>query len=312
MRWTPKDIRQMKGKEKIAVLTCYDHTMARLLDQAGLPMLLVGDSLGNVVLGHETTVPVTLEDMIHHAKAVMRARPRAFVVVDLPFLTYQISPEQALASAGRVVQETGADAVKLEGGERTAPAIRRIVEMGIPVCGHLGLTPQSVLAFGGYPLQGVGPAGDRLLEEAKMLEAAGCFALVLEKVPAALARRVTDALHIPTIGIGAGAGCDGQVLVVNDLLGLDPAFHPRFVKRYAELGRTIIEAAAHFARDVRSGAFPLEEHSYRDRTTEARPLDVTPVGTTPGGSPSSGTPSVHAASLGTTPRETTPRREPEE
>lgn len=276
MRWTPKDIRQMKGKEKIPVLTCYDHTMARLLDQVGIPMLLVGDSLGNVVLGHGTTVPVTLEDMIHHAKAVMRARPRAFVVVDLPFLTYQINPEQALASAGRVVKETGADAVKLEGGARTAPAIERIVEAGIPVCGHLGLTPQSVLAFGGYPVQGTGAAGDRLVEDAKLLEAAGCFALVLEKVPATLARRITDAVRIPTIGIGAGAGCDGQVLVVNDLLGLDPAFHPRFVKRYAELGRAIVTAAAEFARDVRSGAFPTDEHSYRDRTTDLRPLETSP------------------------------------
>jgi 3-methyl-2-oxobutanoate hydroxymethyltransferase len=277
MRWTPKDVLQMKGKERIPVLTCYDHTMARLLDQAGIPILLVGDSLGNVILGHDTTVPVTLEDMMHHAKAVMRAKPRAFVVVDLPFLTYQVGPEQALTNAGRVVKETGADAVKLEGGERTAPAIRRIVEAGIPVCGHLGLTPQSVLAYGGYPVQGLGAAGDRLLEEAKVLEAAGCFALVLEKIPATLARRVTEALRIPTIGIGAGAGCDGQVLVVNDLLGFDPAFHPRFVKRYAELGRTVIQAAAMYAREVRSGTFPTDEHSYRDRTAEIRTLETSPA-----------------------------------
>lgn len=266
MRWTTRDIRQMKGRDKIPVLTCYDHAMAKLLDQAGISILLVGDSLGNVVLGYDTTVPVTVEEMIHHARAVMRARPRAFVIVDMPFLSYQISPESALASAGRIVKESGADAVKLEGGHRVAEAVRRIVEAGIPVCGHLGLTPQSVLALGGYPLQGKGDEGDRLLAEAQELEAAGCFALVLEKVPAELAQKVTAALSIPTIGIGAGSQCDGQVLVVNDLLGLDPKFHPRFVKRYADLGQVISEAAARYAQEVRSGTFPAEEHAYHDRT----------------------------------------------
>jgi 3-methyl-2-oxobutanoate hydroxymethyltransferase len=265
MRWTTRDIRQMKGRDKIPVLTCYDHATARLLDQAGIPILLVGDSLGNVVLGYDTTVPVTVEEMIHHARAVMRAKPRAFVIVDMPFLSYQISPERALESAGRIVKESGADAVKLEGGRRVVEAVKRIVESGIPVCGHLGLTPQSVLALGGYPLQGKGDDGDRLLEEASELEAAGCFALVLEKVPAELAERVTAALSIPTIGIGAGSQCDGQVLVVNDLLGLDPSFHPRFVKRYADVGRIISEAAARYAQEVRSGTFPAKEHAYHDR-----------------------------------------------
>ena len=266
MRWTIRDIRQRKGRDKIPVLTCYEYSMAKLLDQAGVPMLLVGDSLGNVVLGYETTVPVTLEQMIHHASAVMRAKPQALVIVDMPFLSFQVSAAKALEAAGRIVKQSGADAVKLEGGERNVAAIRRIVEAGIPVCGHLGLTPQSVLALGGYPLQGKGAEGDRLLEEAKMLEDAGCFCLVLEKVPAALAARVTRSLSIPTIGIGAGAGCDGQVLVLHDLLGLTPEFQPRFVKRYAEVGAIVIEAAARYCAEVRQGVFPAEEHEYHDTT----------------------------------------------
>ena len=264
MRWTTRDIRQMKGRDRIPVLTCYDYQMARLLDRAGVPMILVGDSLGNVTLGYETTVPVTLEQMIHHGSAVMRARPKAFVVVDMPFLSFQVTPEDALRAAGRIVKETGADAVKLEGGERSVPAIERIVDAGVPVVGHLGLTPQSVLAFGGYPLQGKGAEGERLLEDAKRLESAGCFCLVLEKVPAELAVRVTQEIGIPTIGIGAGAQCDGQVLVVNDLLGMDPDFQPRFVKRYAELGEVITEAAARYCHEVRQGDFPAPEHEYHE------------------------------------------------
>jgi 3-methyl-2-oxobutanoate hydroxymethyltransferase len=266
MRWTTRDIREMKGRDRIPVLTCYDYQTARLLDQAGLPMLLVGDSLGNVILGYETTVPVTVREMIHHGTAVMRAKPRAVVIVDMPFLSYQITPARALAAAGRIVKQTGADGVKLEGGARTAPAIRKIVEAGVPVAGHLGLTPQSVLALGGYPLQGKGKAGDVLVEEARILAEAGCFCLFLEKIPAELARRVTEAIPIPTIGIGAGAACDGQVLVVSDILGLDPEFKPRFVKRYAELGKTIVEAAALYCREVRGGEFPGREHEYRDNT----------------------------------------------
>lgn len=268
MRWTTRDIRQMKGRDRIPVLTCYDFQMARLLDRAGVPMLLVGDSLGNVTLGYPTTVPVTLDQMIHHASAVMRARPKAFVVVDMPFLSFQVTPEDALRAAGRIVKETGADAVKLEGGARSAPAIERIVDAGVPVVGHLGLTPQSVLAFGGYPLQGRGAEGDRLLDDARRLESAGCFAIVLEKVPAELAARVTQEVSVPTIGIGAGAACDGQVLVVNDLLGLDPDFHPRFVKRYAALGEAISEAAARYCHEVRQGVFPAAGHEYHDQESK--------------------------------------------
>jgi len=263
-RLTARDIRARKGGEKIPVLTCYDFAMAKLLDQAGVPVLLVGDSLGNAVLGFESTVPVKLEQMIHHASAVMRARPRALVVVDLPFLTYQVSPRRALESAGRIVQESGADAVKLEGGARSARAVEKIVSAGIPVMGHLGLTPQSVLEFGGYPVKGRGAEGDLLLEDARRLAEAGCFALVLEKIPAELAARVTTAISIPTIGIGAGPHCDGQVLVVNDLLGLDLEFKPRFVERYAEVGALIQDAAARYCRDVGRGAFPETRHSYAE------------------------------------------------
>jgi 3-methyl-2-oxobutanoate hydroxymethyltransferase len=243
--------------------------MARLCDAAGLPLLLVGDSLGNVVLGYETTIPVRLEQMIHHAAAVMRAKPRALVVVDMPFLSFQVSPARALAAAGRILQESGADAVKLEGGRRSASAVRRMVEAGIPVMGHLGLTPQSVLMLGGYPVQGRGAAGEALLNDARELQEAGCFSLVLEKIPAPLGQRVTEALDIPTIGIGAGRDCDGQVLVLNDLLGLDPDFHPRFVKHYAELGATVVEALERYGREVRSGAFPGPEHEFPEAAPDS-------------------------------------------
>ncbi|MCC7143300.1 MAG: 3-methyl-2-oxobutanoate hydroxymethyltransferase [Candidatus Eisenbacteria bacterium] len=261
---TVRDFRRLKGREKIPVLTCYDFAMAKLLDAAGVPVFLVGDSLGNVVLGFESTVPVKLRHMIHHAAAVMRAQPRALVVVDLPFLSYQVTAPRALAAAGRVIQESGADAVKLEGGERTVRAIRKIVEAGIPVMGHLGLTPQSVLAFGGYPVKGRGAEADTLFDDARRLEDAGCFGLVLEKVPAALAARVTQALSIPTIGIGAGPDCDGQVLVLNDMLGIDPSFAPRFVRRYAEVGAAVREAATRYCAEVRDGGFPTAAHSYAE------------------------------------------------
>ncbi len=261
-RWTAPMVRALKGRDLIPVLTCYDWSMARLLGFADLPVLLVGDSLGNVIEGHESTIPVRLEAMIHHAAAVVRARPKSLVVVDLPFLTYQVSPGQALASAGRVVQESGADAVKLEGGRRSAEAVRRIVEAGIPVMGHLGLTPQSVLEFGGYRLQGRGSEGERLLEDAAILEQAGAFSIVLEKIPADLARRVRDKVAVPVIGIGAGPHCDGQVLVLHDMLGLVPSFCPRFVKRYAELGEAVQEAVTRYANEVREGVFPGPEHTY--------------------------------------------------
>ncbi len=264
-RWTAPRIRALKGVEPIPVLTCYDWSMARLLGSADLPVLLVGDSLGNVIEGHESTIPVRLEAMIHHAAAVVRARPKSMVVVDLPFLTYQVSPGQALASAGRVVQESGADAVKLEGGRRSVEAVRRIVEAGVPVMGHLGLTPQSVLEFGGYGLQGRGSEGERLFEDAVLLEQAGAFSIVLEKIPADLARRVRDKVAVPVIGIGAGPHCDGQVLVLHDMLGLVPSFCPRFVKRYAELGEAVQEAVKRYADEVRRGLFPGPEHTYDEK-----------------------------------------------
>lgn len=267
-RWTARQVRALKGKERIPVVTCYDWAFARLCEEAGFPVLLVGDSLGNTVLGHETTIPVRLEDMIHAAAAVMRARPKALVVVDMPFLTFQISPEKALEAAGRIMQETGADAVKLEGGRRSVDAVRKITEAGIPVMGHLGLTPQSVFEFGGFGVQGRGPAGEILLDDACLLEEAGAFSLVLEKIPAPLAERVTRTVAIPTIGIGAGAECDGQVLVLHDILGLVPAFKPRFVKRYAELGATVADALSRYAAEVRDGTFPGPEHAYGE---EERP-----------------------------------------
>ena len=268
-RWTARRIRELKGSRPIPVVTCYDWAMAKLCDAAELPVLLVGDSLGNVILGHETTLPVTVDDMIHHAAAVMRAKPRALVVVDLPFLSFQISPEEALRNAGRIVQASGADAVKLEGGSRSAEAIRRIVEAGVPVMGHLGLTPQSVLEFGGYGVQGRGRAGDRLVDEARALEQAGVFSLVLEKIPARLAERITKAVGVPTIGIGAGAACDGQVLVLYDLLGLVPSFQPRFVKRYAEVGTLMVDALRRYVAEVTAGSFPGAEHAYGDEPEKA-------------------------------------------
>lgn len=249
--------------EPITVVTAYDFPTAKLADQAGVEILLVGDSLGTVVLGYESTLPVTMEDMLHHTRAVTRAKPSALVIGDMPFMSYQASTEQAVANAGRFVQEGGADAVKLEGGARVADAVRRIVEAGIPVMGHLGLTPQSVLAFGGYKVQARGEADqERLIADARTLEAAGCFALVLEGIPARLGAVVSRELQIPTIGIGAGVQCDGQVLVSHDLLGLFLGHQPKFVRRYAELGEAVRDAARRFSEDVRSGAFPSAEETF--------------------------------------------------
>jgi len=263
-RITTREIRAWKGTKKIVVLTCYDFPTARILDRCGVDILLVGDSLGNVVLGYESTIPVGLDEMIHHAKAVMRAHPRAFVVVDMPFGTFQVSVEKTMEAAIRVIKETGADAVKIEGGDRNRDAIVAMTAAGIPVMGHLGLTPQSVLQMGGYHVQGRGGAGDRLVEEAEGLAGAGCFALVLESVPAALAGRITAAVPIPTIGIGAGPACDGQVLVLHDMLGLYEEFRPRFVKRFAEIGKAIETAARAYKREVEGGSFPGPEHSFGD------------------------------------------------
>jgi len=262
-RWTAPKVRALKGKERIAVVTAYDYPTARVADQAAVEVILVGDSLGMVVLGYESTLPVTVDEMIHHTKAVMRARPRALVVTDLPFMSYQTGPVEALANAGRLVKEGGADAVKLEGGERAADAVRIIVEAGIPVMGHIGLTPQSVLQFGGYRVQGRGDdAAERLLADAHALERAGAFSIVLEGMPAELGCKVTRELAIPTIGIGAGPGCDGQVLVWHDALGFSYGHQPRFVRRYAELAETAAAGLARFVADIKQGRFPVKEESY--------------------------------------------------
>jgi 3-methyl-2-oxobutanoate hydroxymethyltransferase len=249
--------------EPITVVTAYDYPTARLADQAGVEILLVGDSVGTVVLGYESTLPVTMDDMLHHTRAVTRAKPSALVVGDMPFMSYQASDEQAVLNAGRFVQEGGADAIKLEGGARVASAVRRIVDAGIPVMGHLGLTPQSVLAFGGYKVQARGEADqERLIADAKALEAAGCFSLVLEGIPARLGAVVTRELQIPTIGIGAGVNCDGQVLVTHDLLGLFLGHRPKFVRRYAELGDAMRDAFARYVADVKARRFPGDAESY--------------------------------------------------
>jgi 3-methyl-2-oxobutanoate hydroxymethyltransferase len=254
----------MKRKgEVVAVLTAYDYPMAVLADEAGAEIILVGDSVGTVLLGYENTLPVTMEDMLHHVKAVTRAKTNAMVVGDMPFMSYQVSVEQAVGNAGRFIQEGGADAVKLEGGDRIVPAIRRLTEIGIPVMGHLGLTPQSVLAMGGYRVQARGEADqERLIREAKLLEEAGCFALVLESIPARLGATVSAGLRIPTIGIGAGVECDGQVLVSQDLLGLYLGRTAKFVRRYADLAGQTREAFVAYVADVKARRFPDERETY--------------------------------------------------
>lgn len=263
-RVTVNTLREMKKRgEKIAVLTAYDYPTARLEDAAGVDVILVGDSLGMVVLGYENTLPVTMDEMIHHARAVARAKPRALTVGDLPFMSYQAGVEEAVRNAGRMVKEGGMAAVKLEGGRRMEGAIRAIVDAAIPVMGHLGLTPQSVNQFGGYKVQGRDEeAAARLVDDARFLESCGCFAMVLEGMPWQVGKRVSEAVSIPTIGIGAGVHCDGQVLVVNDLLGMDDAFAPRFVKRYAENGRVMGQAFSAYIDDVKRGRFPEPAHSY--------------------------------------------------
>ncbi len=263
---TVRTLREMKRRgRRIVALTAYDCQMAALEDRAGVDVILVGDSLGMVVLGHETTIPVTVDDMVHHLRAVTASRPAALVVGDMPFMSYQAAPEDAVRNAGRLVKEGGAQAVKLEGGRRVEAALRAVVAADIPVMGHLGLTPQSIHRFGGYRVQGRGEdEAQRLVDEARFLEDAGCFSVVLEGIPWRLARRITETLEIPTIGIGAGPHCDGQVLVVNDLLGLGGDFTPKFVRRYANLSETIVEAVSAWARDVRDGAFPDLDHAYDD------------------------------------------------
>ena len=249
--------------EKLHLITCYDATFARVVDASPIDAVLVGDSLGNVVQGHPNTLPVTLDDIIYHTRAVTRGCSRVQVVADMPFGSYQISAEQGLANAVRLVQQGRAHAVKLEGGERVAETVRRVVEAGVPVMGHLGFTPQSVHGLGGYRVQGRDEAAaERLLVDAHALVQAGVYAVVLEMVPADLATRVTTELPVPTIGIGAGAGCDGQVLVYNDLLGMDARFKPRFVKRFADLDAIVRDAVAAYVAEVKAGTFPAAEHSF--------------------------------------------------
>jgi 3-methyl-2-oxobutanoate hydroxymethyltransferase len=262
-RVTVRDIAAAKARgEKWPMLTAYDALTAGIFDEAGIPVLLVGDSAGNVVFGYDTTIPVTIDDLIPLTAAVVRGTKRSMVVADLPFGSYQASPAAALDAAVRFMKEAGAHAVKLEGGMRVAHHVEELVAAGIPVMGHLGLTPQSVYAFGGFRVQGRGEAGDRLLHDAKALEAAGAFAVVLEGIPSSLGARITEALHVPTIGIGAGPDCDAQVLVWQDMAGLSPR-SPKFAKRYADIGAALRTAASEFAADVASGAFPTEEYSYR-------------------------------------------------
>ncbi len=263
-RVTTRTLLDMKrAGEKIVSLTAYDALFARLLDEAGVDVVLVGDSANTVLAGQETTLSVTLEQMIQYGRMARAGVKRALLVVDMPFLTFQVSAAEAKRNCGRVLQETGAHAVKIEGGTHIAPTIRELVEIGIPVMGHLGLTPQSVHALGGYRVQGREPeAAARLLADAKALEEAGAFSIVLELVPAAVAQRITESLTIPTIGIGAGPHCDGQVLVLHDMLGLNEGFHGKFVKRYAELAEAVRSAARTFSAEVRSGRYPDAEHSH--------------------------------------------------
>ena len=261
---TVPDLLAMKAAgRRIVMLTCYDAAFARLLEQAEVDVLLVGDSVNQVLAGQETTLSATLDQMIYHAASVRRGTRRALVFVDLPFLTYQVSPTEAIRNAGRVLQESGAHGVKLEGGRPMAETVRALVDRGIPVIGHLGLTPQSVHALGGYRVQGRDAAtAERLVADAAALEEAGACGVVLELLPSALAKRITAALTIPTIGIGAGAGCDGQVLVLHDMLGLNEMFNPKFLKRYAELGEAVRTAVRSYAAEVRDGTYPGAEHGF--------------------------------------------------
>lgn len=262
-RVTSDQIRQMKTRgERIAMLTAYDYPTAHILDAAGIPMMLVGDTLGMVVLGYDSTLPVTVDDIIRHTQAVVRGSKRALIVADLPFGAFQVSPEETMRQAVRIMKEAGPQAVKLEGGVRSAPSVRALVEAGIPVMGHVGLTPQSVNVFGGFKVQGKTEASARaLLEDVAALEEAGVFAIVLELVPAELSKLVTERTTVPTIGIGAGPHCDGEVQVLHDILGLFPDFTPRHTKRYAELGNALRDAVTSYMNEVKDRAFPTQAQS---------------------------------------------------
>lgn len=263
-RQTVLDLRKKADNDdKIVMVTAYDYTMARLVDTAGVDMVLVGDSLGMVIQGHEDTLPVSVDEMVYHTRCVSRGLKQAHLVADMPFMSYQVSEVQAMETAGRLMREGRAQSVKLEGGERSAPAIARIVDAGIPVVGHIGLTPQSVHAMGGFRVQGRSEAAaERLVRDACSVQEAGAFCLVLEGIPSDVAAEITHRLDIPTIGIGAGADCSGQVLVCNDLLGMDLSFKPKFVKRYQQFETLAIEAVQTYANDVRSGQFPAPEHQF--------------------------------------------------
>jgi len=263
-RVTTKSVVEMKANgEKISMLTAYDYTFAKLLDSAGIDVLLVGDSASNVMAGHETTLPITLDQMIYHASSVVRGVERALVVVDLPFGTYQSDPKKALRSAIRIMKESGAHAIKLEGGKEEAESIKRIVNAGIPVMGHLGLTPQSIHQFGSFALRAKEEAeAQKLKEDAKLLEQLGCFAIVLEKIPAKLAEEVAKSVRVPIIGIGAGSAVDGQVLVMQDMLGMNNEFQPRFLRKYANLQEVITKAVSHYIEDVKNVDFPNEKEQY--------------------------------------------------
>jgi len=257
-------IRQKKAAgEKITMLTSYDFTLARLVDEAGVDMFLVGDSASNIVCGNGTTLPITVDEMIFLTRGVVRAAEHALVVIDMPFGSYQVSAEEAVRNAIKMVKESGADAVKLEGGEEILPAIRQMIAMGVPVCGHLGLTPQSVNQFGGYGLRAKEQAeADKLIHDAQLLDEAGCFAIVLEKIPATLAEKVTKAVSCPTIGIGAGNKTDGQVLVLHDMLGLNQGFKPKFLRHFAQLGEQVIGAVQTYVAAVKDQSFPNQDECY--------------------------------------------------
>jgi 3-methyl-2-oxobutanoate hydroxymethyltransferase len=269
---TIKTLLSLKRRgEKIAMVTAYDYHSARVVDAAGVDVILVGDSLGMVVQGHDSTLPVTVDDVVYHTTLVRRADPRALVIGDMPFLSYQVSPSEAVRNAGRLLKEGGAQAVKIEGGREFLNTVGALTDASIPVMGHLGLTPQSVHQLGGFRVQGrTHDARKRMLEDAGLLERAGCFSLVLEGIPFELAGEITASLTIPTIGIGAGPHCDGQVLVFHDLLGIENTVRPKFVKRYAELGDEMIAALSAFRRDVKSGVFPDLDHSYGTHTRRSR------------------------------------------
>jgi len=261
---TTQTIVEMKRQgEKISMLTAYDFTMATIVDSAGVDVILVGDSASNVMAGFETTVPMTLEHMIYHTSCVVRGVQRALVIADLPFMSYQVTAKEALINAGRMMKEAGAHAVKLEGGKSITPTVKRIVDAGIPVMGHLGLTPQSIYKFGTYKVRAKEEEeAEQLLKDAKKLEEAGVFSIVLEKIPADLAKKVTETVSVPTIGIGAGAECDGQVLVLHDMLGLNKDFSPRFLRRYDDLHKSMSNAVKNYISDVKSGSFPDESEQY--------------------------------------------------